>query len=141
MHAEKIFKLQIPSSPGSEKTAMARAAEVAQHMGFSRGRVEDLKTAVAEACINAMEHSHRYDGDTNVVVTLIQGESRLEVSVMDKGKGAKNSLEANAYGGKGQANKARGWGLYLIEELMDEVKFEVTADGGGLVKMVMNMEK
>jgi len=28
-------------------------------MGFSEDRIEDLKTAVAEACINAMEHGAR----------------------------------------------------------------------------------
>ena len=141
MHVDKILKLKIPSTLGSEKTAMDRAAEVASHMGFSSGRIEDLKTAVAEACINAIEHSHMIDGETNVEVTLTQGEACLEISIRDKGRGAVNDPVANVEDGKRIANKDRGWGLYLIEELMDEVKFEVTADGGGLVKMVMNMEK
>jgi len=141
MDIEKTIKLHIPSTHGSEKTAMDRVAEVARHMGFPKGRVEDLKTAVAEACINAMEHSHQYDGDTNILVTLTQGESRLEVCVRDKGKGTEAGWKPSSDDRKGREGNARGWGLYLIEELMDEVKFEVTGDGGGLVKMVMHLEK
>jgi len=109
-------------------------------MGFSKGRVEDLKTAVAEACINAIEHSHGIDGDSRVVVTLKQGETRLEVSVKDKGKETHEGWEHLSGRGQGGKSKSRGWGLYLIEELMDEVKFEVTPDGGGIVKMIMNVE-
>ena len=54
-------ELHIPSVPGAEKVAMERAAEVARGMGFSDDRIEDLKTAVSEACINAMEHGNRMD--------------------------------------------------------------------------------
>lgn len=138
---QKSMKFHIPSTLGSEKAAMDRAAEVAESMGFPNSRIEDLKTAVAEACINAMEHSHQYDGDTKVIVTLTQSESRLEVSVMDQGGAAAAGWEPASDGGKGRENNSRGWGLYLIEELMDEVKFEVTGVGGGLVKMIMNVEK
>ena len=38
---------------------MEKAAEVAREMGFSEDRIEDLKTAVSEACTNAIEHGHR----------------------------------------------------------------------------------
>ena len=40
---------------------MNTAASVARLMGFSDERVEDLKTAVAEACINAIEHGNKLD--------------------------------------------------------------------------------
>jgi anti-sigma regulatory factor (Ser/Thr protein kinase) len=34
----------------------------------------------------------------------------------------------------------RGWGIFLIENLMDEVTFESTAEGG-VVKMIIYLEK
>jgi hypothetical protein len=54
-----ITELRLPSRLGFEKVAMNTAASVAQIMGFSDDRVNDLKTAVAEACINAIEHGNR----------------------------------------------------------------------------------
>jgi serine/threonine-protein kinase RsbW len=49
-------EVRLPSRLGYEKGAMSTAASVAKLMGFREDRIEDLKTAVAEACINAIEH-------------------------------------------------------------------------------------
>ena len=51
-------EVRLPSRLGYEKVAMSTAAAVAKLMGFKPERVEDLKTAVAEACINAIEHGN-----------------------------------------------------------------------------------
>ncbi|MGO4214149.1 ATP-binding protein, partial [Terriglobus sp. YAF25] len=52
-------EVTLPSELGFEKVAMSTAASMAQLMGFSPDRIEDLKTAVAEACINAIEHGNQ----------------------------------------------------------------------------------
>jgi serine/threonine-protein kinase RsbW len=76
-------ELHIASVPGAEKAAMERAAEVARGMGFSDDRIEDLKTAVAEACINAMEHGNKMDASTKVGVTFTVTGKNLQVDVRD----------------------------------------------------------
>ena len=67
---------------------MSTAASVAKLMGFDEERVEDLKTAVAEACINAMEHGNKLDEALSVGVILSVGADSLEVKVVDTGSGA-----------------------------------------------------
>ena len=47
-------EVKLPSRLGFEKVAMGTAASVAKLMGFPDDRIEDLKTALAEACINAI---------------------------------------------------------------------------------------
>jgi serine/threonine-protein kinase RsbW len=42
-------EVRLPSRLGYEKVAMSTAASVAKLMGFREDRIEDLKTAVAEA--------------------------------------------------------------------------------------------
>ena len=64
------IELRLPSRLGYEKVAMNTAASVARLMGFSEERVDDLKTAVAEACINAMEHGNKLDESLSVGVVL-----------------------------------------------------------------------
>src|SRR5580700_6097611 len=85
--ARDTVEVRLPSRLGFEKVAMGTAASVAKLMGFSEDRVEDLKTAIAEACINAMEHGNKFDVNLPVGVVLTIGDSSLEVKVVDKGQG------------------------------------------------------
>jgi len=138
---KRSVELRIPSELGYEKVAMASAASVARKMGFSPDRVEDLKTAVAEACINAIEHGNQQDADAKVLVVLTAEESRLQVDVRDQGEPA---FPADAPAPRiedriaGQV-PARGWGMFLIRHLMDEVTFASTPEGGNEVRMVIHM--
>ncbi len=84
-------ELRLPSRLGFEKVAMGTAASVAELMGFSEDRIEDLKTAVAEACINAIEHGNRLDASQTVLVILSIAENTLEVKVVDRGAGARKT--------------------------------------------------
>ncbi len=63
-------EVRIPSQLGFEKVAMSTAGEMAKLMGFSDDRVDDLKTAVAEACINAIEHGNQLNAAIPVGVVL-----------------------------------------------------------------------
>jgi serine/threonine-protein kinase RsbW len=141
MTADKNIELHIPSVMGYEKIAMECAASMAKKMGFTEDRIEDLKTAVAEACLNAMEHGNKMDTSTKVGITLTVEESRLQVTVKDEGKGVGEivspSIESKIEG----KDKTRGWGIYLIKSLMNEVKFEPSPEGGNVIKMIIYLEK
>jgi serine/threonine-protein kinase RsbW len=137
---ERKFELHVPSTPGSEKLAMDFAADIARRMNFPAERVEDLKTAVAEACMNAIEHGNKLDAGTRVGIRLTVGADRLQVAVQDKGRGvgsvAKPDIDSRIEG----KTEPRGWGIYLIENLMDEVTFESNAEGS-VVKMLIYLDK
>jgi serine/threonine-protein kinase RsbW len=131
----------IPSQLGYEKKAMEKAAQVAREMGFTEDRINDLKTAVAEACINAIEHGNELDDRTCIGITLTPGSSTLEVSVSDEGNGVKEvtapSMENKI---EGKDTSKRGWGVFLIKSLMDDVQFLSDQGGGNTVKMVIHLE-
>src|ERR1700759_167026 len=80
-------EVRLPSELGFEKIAMSTAAGMAQLMGFSHDRIEDLKTAVAEACINAIEHGNKFDDRLDVGVVLSSNDDELEIKVIDDGGG------------------------------------------------------
>jgi serine/threonine-protein kinase RsbW len=141
MTSDNKIELHIPSIMGFEKVAMECSASVAKKMGFTEDRIEDLKTAVAEACLNAIEHGNRMDTNTKVGITLTVEESKLQVSVKDQGKGIDQILTPcieNKVEGK---DKPRGWGIFLIKSLMNEVTFEPSPEGGNITKMVIYLEK
>jgi len=138
--AKRVIHLHIPSELGYEKVAMGAVRSVAESMGFSRDRISDLQTAVAEACTNAMEHGNRLNAATRVEVVLTVGDDSLEIDVKDKGRGNKAMQEGphrdvNNPPTDGHA----GLGIFLIKHLVDEVEFSAKPQGGQ-VRMVIYLE-
>jgi len=140
-HREAI-ELTIPSRLELEKVAVDTASSVARIMGFSDDRIEDLKTAVEEACINAIEHGNQLDSSMKVIVELIADGSKLQVDVHDQGKGIKANVEKPDIDAKiAKKQSSRGWGLFLIKNLMDEVEFSWNPDTGNLTRMIIHLRK
>src|SRR5690349_22152822 len=76
----------LPSTLGYEKVARNAAEAVAEEMGFSPDRIEDLKTAISEACMNAIEHGNQEDKTTSVTVLLTAAPKQLEIKVAEDRK-------------------------------------------------------
>ncbi len=53
----------VPSEPGNERLAMEQVADAVRALGLPARRLHQLKTAVAEASLNAMEHGNRFRPD------------------------------------------------------------------------------
>jgi serine/threonine-protein kinase RsbW len=136
-------EVRLPSRLGYEKVAMSTAAAVAKLMGFREDRIEDLKTAVAEACINAIEHGNRLNEALSVGVVLNAGEDSLEVKVIDDGKGMrrlppKPDIDRKIHG---QENP-RGMGMFLIQALVDEAEWVSGSNGkSSYVRLMIRLDK
>ncbi len=136
-------ELSIPSELGYEKVAMKTGEAVATLLGFVPERIEDLKTAVSEAVINAIEHGNKLNKDLSVVVLMTATAGTLVIEVHDKGKGVTSKKkEAPDIDAKiaGEV-RARGLGMFLIEQLVDEVEFVQDSGEGSYIKMVVHVEK
>ena len=130
----EIVKLVLPSVPGYEKVARGAAEAIAHQMGFSPDRIEDLKTAVSEACMNAIEHGNNLERTAMVTVLLTAAPSKLEVRVEDAGRQSVPDLLPDP--GMGAM---RGWGFFFIQQLMDEVEITRLPGGGNQVRMVITL--
>ena len=78
-------ELQIPSKLGFEKVAAGCAVSIAKDMKFFPSKIDDLKTAVTEACLNAIEHGNKLNQNVNVVITMTPSEEAMVVEVLDNG--------------------------------------------------------
>jgi serine/threonine-protein kinase RsbW len=136
-------EVRLPSRLGFEKVAMSTAASVAKLMGFREERIDDLKTAVAEACINAIEHGNRLNEKLSVGVVLSAGADALEIKVMDDGKGMRSlpikpDIDRKMHG----EEDPRGMGMFLIQALVDEAEWVVGTNGkGSYVRLVIRLDK
>ena len=138
----EVIELAIPSRLELEQVAIDTASAVAKLMGFSEDRIEDLRTAVGEACINAIEHGNKQDADIKVLVELTADESKLQVDVHDRGKGIQGRIQKPDIDAKIAGKQStRGWGLFLIQSLMDEVQFEWDPKTGNVTRMVIRLKQ
>jgi len=137
---DRTIEVNLANQLGYERVAMACSASFAQMMGLPPERIEDLKTMVSEAAINAMEHGNKGRPDARVTVSLNCRDNTINVTVSDEGDGITNfppkpdiekiieDLESPA-----------GFGLFLIKQLADQVEFNKEANGGHVVKMAIKM--
>jgi len=135
-----IIELRLPSRLGFEKVAMSTASSVAKLIGFAPDRVEDLKTAVAEACINAMEHGNKLDESLIVGVILSMDETSLEVKVLDTGTGPPSGVHTPDMDKKMHGEEAsRGMGMFLIQSLVDEAEWVSSPPAGSYARLVIRL--
>lgn len=132
---EQTIKVNLPSRLGYERIAMESLASFAKIVGFVSERVEDLKTAVAEACTNAIEHGNRGRPHARIIVTMNYEGGILSVSVVDEGEGIKEFPEKPDILQKTQ--NLRGRGIFLIKQLVDEVEFNKITSEGHMVRMII----
>ncbi|HSB12591.1 MAG TPA: ATP-binding protein [Blastocatellia bacterium] len=125
------FELVIPVEDEAELIAARTAEQIARAAGFDTESVNQIKTAIIEACINAAEHGDSPDKKIHQLFAI--DEDRLIITVSNKGKTFGWANEPSAPSVVQPAKGTRGRGLQIIRALMDEVKFERTDDGARLV--------
>ncbi len=128
MHPQsnRVVELRIPSELGYEKIAREAVATVARRLNFGEDKIEDIKTAISEACTNAIRYGGGSDARMKVVVILTADEEKLDILIKDPGAGGAppGNIAIPDINGMIEG-KARfgGMGLYIIRELVDEAGF------------------
>jgi serine phosphatase RsbU (regulator of sigma subunit)/anti-sigma regulatory factor (Ser/Thr protein kinase) len=129
-----------PSAMGNERKVMDRVAEIVRDVGLDPMRYERLKTAVSEATMNAIEHGNHSDPALPVHVRVSTTDQELTVRIVDNGGGREipvaetPDLEAKLAG----LQKPRGWGLFLIKNMVDDMRTHTT-ETHHTVELVMRL--
>jgi anti-sigma regulatory factor (Ser/Thr protein kinase) len=116
----------LPSEPGNERVAMERVGEAVAELGLPARRLERLKTAVAEATMNAIEHGNRNQPELPVEIRVQTSASEVIVEIVDQG-GDKPIVESETpdlYAKLEGEQSPRGWGLFLIKSMVDDMRVE-----------------
>jgi|GEM_PF-626553 len=133
---QKNIELNLPSILGYEKVAMGTAGALAREIGFDDERVADIQTAVAETCMNAIEHGNSEEVDRFVNVALITSPEAIEIRVQDHGlKQLPKELPPPGQG------DMRGWGLFFMKNLVDHFEINHLPDGQNEVTLICYLEK
>ena len=128
------FEMIVPMGEDTELIAAQTVEEIAKRYNFTPKAINQIKTALVEACINATEHSH--SPDRKIYQKFAIEEDRIVITISNRGLRMADKKAEEVVPAEGR----RGWGLKLIKTLMDEVKFERT-DDGTRISMVKYLQK
>jgi serine/threonine-protein kinase RsbW len=133
------FALIVPMGGDNELLAAATVEQLARRVNFSPEAINQIKTAVVEACINASEHS--LSPDRKIYQRFRVENDKLVITIASRGivpSNIQGNIEEEQREGIREDNNGegteqrRGWGLKLIRTLMDEVEFERVDEGTSL---------
>jgi serine phosphatase RsbU (regulator of sigma subunit)/anti-sigma regulatory factor (Ser/Thr protein kinase) len=139
-----LAEFTVPSDRGNERQAMKQVAEAVRELNLPTKRLEQLKTAVAEATMNAMEHGNHYQPDKPVSIQVLASSTALSVRIIDHGGTRALPAEPGNEVPDLEAKLAelqtpRGWGLFLIRHMVDEMR--VNSDAAHhTVELIMYLE-
>jgi serine phosphatase RsbU (regulator of sigma subunit)/anti-sigma regulatory factor (Ser/Thr protein kinase) len=139
---EKVLaSFTVSSEEGNEVLAIKKVTAAVGSLGLEPLKLERLKTAVGETVMNAIEHGNEFRADLDVAVEVKATDAAVRVRVSDYGDdkvipdAETPDIEAKLAG----KQNPRGWGLFLIEKMVDDVWTE-SENGMHIVELVMNRE-
>ena len=125
------FEMVIPMGGDTELISAHTVEQIARRLKFMPEAINQIKTALVEACINASEHS--LSPDRKIYQRFRVESDKLVVTVSSRGvripTAAQQGQNSNGHDPEAEGAGRRGWGLKLIRTLMDEVEFERVDDG------------
>jgi len=132
-----LVAFEVPSVAGNERLVMDRVAAVLDGE-LPPDRLDAMRTAVSETAMNAIEHGNREQEHLPVEVVVRRTPDVVTVEVTDFGRGRQveaeePDLELKLAG----LQSPRGWGLFLVERLVDRVE-ESTNGERHTVRLVMD---
>jgi serine phosphatase RsbU (regulator of sigma subunit)/anti-sigma regulatory factor (Ser/Thr protein kinase) len=124
VQARLLDEFEVPSEIGSERAPVERVVRAVAPLDLPASRIEQLRTAVAETIMNAVEHGNNGRPELPVAIRVTASATGLEVAVTDQGgdrpipEAPDPDLEAKLAG----MQDPRGWGLFLIRNMVDDLR-------------------
>ncbi len=129
--------IEFPSDYRFLNLVDAVCGEVVQGLCCGRDEANEIAISVIEACTNAIEHGNRYCPEENVRLSFQCEPGRLVVSVEDRGKGFDFKSYLEHIPDPSNLQHLRGRGIFIMKNMMDALRFEVTPGSG----MKVTLEK
>jgi serine/threonine-protein kinase RsbW len=107
---------------------------LAREFAFSENSINDMSTALIEACSNAIEHGNKFAKDKRVRVILGFNGSSVTARVCDQGAGFDYD-EFLSKSAPPDPMSERGRGLIIMKAFTDALKFTFARDKGLCVEL------
>ncbi len=141
MTVNNYIKLEFPSKSVNEGYARSAVAAFAAQLDPTLEELGDIRTAVSEAVTNAIVHAYPDEIGSIRMKLRIVDEDKLEITVMDKGRGIPDLRQAMeplyTTGGEDRS----GMGFTIMESFTDKLKVRSAPGKGTTVTMLRRISR
>jgi serine/threonine-protein kinase RsbW len=114
----------------------------AEKAGLDMRGVHAVQLAVDEACSNIIEHAYGGEGRGDIECTCCANSDGLTMTLTDHGAPFDpDSVPEPDLQGDLEGRAEGGLGVYIMRQVMDEVRYEFTPDSGNVLTMVKRRER
>jgi len=131
------IEIRLPAIAGLEVVAAEAGAALAAWGGADDTVSGDVRLALIEGCLNAIEHGYDADCDTGEVLVRfrlspadVEAPAKLTIWIQDSGAGFEMArYHEPVLEEKLHSPDKRGWGLKLMRGFMDDFQIHTSRDG------------
>ncbi len=138
-HPIKIEKFRVKSSRQNIKYIRDKIGKLSSEMGFDSESVYNIRLAVNEAQANMIEHSYGGHDNGDIVVQVAQFQDRMDISLRDFAPESKPVT--TRYQADLDELEGSGFGVFLMQELMDKIEYFHHEKSGMEVKIIKYLPK
>ncbi|MBF0537920.1 MAG: ATP-binding protein [Nitrospirae bacterium] len=137
MMTEQVV-LRVASHPKYLSVVRAVAVLTAELYGLCRQDVEDIRSAIDEACSNVIRHAYKGDTQRQIVIGFRCLEDSFEVTIEDDAP--KTSLSDLKQRNLDEV-RVGGLGLHIIKKVFDSIAYDETKQGGNRLILVRTIRR
>ena len=141
MVVNNYIKLEFPSRSVNESYARSAVAAFAAQLDPTLEELGDIRTAVSEAVTNAIVHAYPDDIGIIRMKLRIVDEDKLEITVMDKGRGIPDLRQAMEPLFTTGGEERSGMGFTIMESFTDKLKVRSAPGKGTTVTMLRRIRR
>ncbi len=130
------YKLEVKSELKSLSVISDFLSESIKKYGITKMSVPDVLLAVDEACTNVIKHSYKKEEDGVIILQCYVSEDKFIVKIKDWGKPFEiTSIQKPDLKADYRKRKIGGLGVYLMNEIMDEIEYSFNKKKGNILTM------
>lgn len=138
---KKVAELKVYSRYGVETSiASFFTSFVAVKLQDDQKRLAQIRVAIHEACINAIEHGNKKDESKWIYSEIYEDDDFFEIAIIDEGESfyhpdpktvpTREEMEKKIEGAGRRNKNNRGMGRYFMFYFADEVRYEKNSPQG-----------
>lgn len=136
-----LVELKVSAVMENVPVVTARLAEIAKGVGFGGQDLYQIELAVDEACANVVEHAYSGEEQGEMEVSCYLEGRMFIVRVRDWGTGFDpNTVEEPDVNAPLEDRDLGGLGLFLVQQVMDEVRFSFDPQRGSELLMYKRLD-
>jgi serine/threonine-protein kinase RsbW len=138
---EQAVKVELPSQTDYISLVRQFVGGIAKKAGFNDIEIEKIELALDEACSNVLQHAYKFESDNRYAIEITVNNTKLDIIITDQGdsftftEAVVPDIEKHV-----SELKVGGLGIFIMQQMMDDVKYETRANNNILhmVKYIRN---